>query len=202
MTVNQVTAIAAATFMFVSLPASAADVDPDSEYSGPEFQALYEYAAANTLPNLDPPNGRYTITGDQALDDRIWQRAFARGYVLRQIVSGELSSVGGVPMQPQAADAWIGLREEARDAGMRFIVSSAYRSPEAQRTQFRSKLGGSSDNAIDEALTWWSLPGTSKHHAGYALDFRYLNGTLENFGGPPITSGSARTTSRSQNGTD
>ncbi|MFV1963145.1 MAG: D-alanyl-D-alanine carboxypeptidase family protein, partial [Acidimicrobiia bacterium] len=115
------------------------------------------------------------------LDDRIWQRAFNRGYVLVPTASGELSRVGGVPMQPQAADAWIGLRAEARNAGMGFVVSSAYRSPASQRTKFRSKLGGTSDNAIDAALTWWSIPGTSKHHAGYALDFRYANGTFGEF---------------------
>lgn len=181
MTVKSVTAIAAATLMFVSLPVSAADIDSYPEYTGPEFQALYEYAVANTLPNLDPPSGRYPITGNQELDDRIWELAFERGYVLRPTASGELSRVGGVPMQPQAADAWIGLRTEAREAGMGFIVSSAYRSPASQRTQFRSMLDGSSDSAIDAALTWYSVPGTSKHHAGYALDFRYANGTFGEF---------------------
>jgi D-alanyl-D-alanine carboxypeptidase-like protein len=181
LTVKLITAIVAATLTLVALPASAVEEDSYPEYTGPEFQALYEYAVANTLPNLDPPSGRYTITGDEALDERIWQRAFDRGYVLVPTASGELSRVGGVPMQPQAADAWIGLRAEARNAGMGFIVSSAYRSPASQRTKFRSKLGGTSDNAIDAALTWWSIPGTSKHHAGYALDFRYTNGTFGEF---------------------
>jgi hypothetical protein len=179
--VRFLTAVAVATLMFMALPASAVDVESYPEYTGPEFQALYEYAVANTLPNLDPPVGRYTITGDQQLDDRIWELAFERGYILRPTVSGDLSRVGGVPMQPQAAEAWIGLRAEARNAGMGFIVSSAYRSPAAQRTQFRSKLGGTSDSAINAALTWWSIPGTSKHHAGYALDFRYVDGTFGGF---------------------
>ena len=180
-TVKSVTAIAAATLMFVSLPAFAADIDSYPEYTGPEFQALYEYAVANTLPNLDAPSGRYTITGNQELDDRIWELAFERGYVLRPTASGELSRVGGVPMQPQTADAWIGLRAEAREAGMGFVVSSAYRSPASQRSQFRSMLEGKSDGAIKAALTWYSVPGTSKHHAGYALDFRYANGTFGEF---------------------
>lgn len=175
------TTLLAVAVAFVPLPASAADGGVHPDYTGPEFQALYEYAVANTLPNLDPPNGLYTITGNQDLDDRIWELAFERGYVLRPTVSGDLSRVGGVAMQPKAADAWIGLRTEARNAGMGFILSSAYRSPAAQRTQFRSKLGGTSDSAINAALTWWSIPGTSKHHAGYALDFRYSDGTFGEF---------------------
>ncbi len=184
-TVKFVSAFAAATMMLVALPAAAVDIDSYPEYTGPELQALYEYAVANTLPNLDPPNDQYAITGNQELDDRIWELAYERGYVLRPTAAGELTRVGGVRMQPQAAEAWIGLRAEARSAGMRFVVSSAYRSPAAQGTQFRSKLAGTSDNAIDAALTWWSVPGTSKHHAGYALDFRYANGTFGGFRSTP-----------------
>jgi LAS superfamily LD-carboxypeptidase LdcB len=88
-------------------------------------------------------------------------------------------------MQPQAAEAWTALREEARDAGMGFTVSSAYRSPESQRAQFLSRLDGTSTEAIEEALTWYSIPGTSKHHGGYALDFRYPDGTFGAFRSTP-----------------
>jgi LAS superfamily LD-carboxypeptidase LdcB len=84
-------------------------------------------------------------------------------------------------MQPQAAEAWAALRELARSVGLGFTVSSAYRSPESQRAQFLSKLTGSSEQAIDAALTWYSAPGTSKHHGGYALDFRYTDGTFGEF---------------------
>lgn len=167
-------------------PAAFAGVEvPVPEYTGPEFQALYEYAVGNTLPNLDAPGDRYPITGDDALDGRIWEAAFARGYQLRPIASGDLSSIGGVPMQPQAAEAWAALRTEAREAGMEFVVSSAYRSPESQLTQFLSKLEGTTDAAIDATLRWYSLPGTSKHHGGYALDFRYASGTFGEFRSTP-----------------
>jgi LAS superfamily LD-carboxypeptidase LdcB len=88
-------------------------------------------------------------------------------------------------MQPQAASAWADLKQAAREAGFGFIVSSAYRSPASQRSQFNSKLGGTSDEAIDAALTWYSIPGTSKHHSGYALDFRYRNGTFGEFRDTP-----------------
>jgi hypothetical protein len=155
------------------------------EYTGTEFQALYEYAVANVLPNLDPPEGNYSITGNQSVDDRIWDQAFNRGYVLRPIASGDLVTVAGVPMQPQAALAWTGLRAAARDVGMPFVVSSAYRSVSAQRTQFLSKLSGTSESAVDAALTWYSVPGTSKHHGGYAMDFRYASGTFGDFRSTP-----------------
>ena len=42
-------------------------------------------------------------------------------------------------MQPQAAAAWLELKEAARAAGHPF-VSSAYRSPDSQRAQFNSRL--------------------------------------------------------------
>jgi hypothetical protein len=169
------------TLLLGGSPYALAEDLQSPEYTGADFQTLYEYAIANTLPNLDPPNGRYEITGNDELDSRIWELAFERGYVLRPTASGNLGSADGVTMQPQAAQAWRALKAEARNAGMGFIVSSAYRSPAAQRTQFLSKLGGKSDAAIDAALTWWSIPGTSKHHGGYALDFRYRSGTFGEF---------------------
>lgn len=169
----------------IPLGAAASEEGEFPEYSGPDFQALYEYAISNTLPSLETPEGQASITGDAELDDRIWQAAFGRGYRLQPVANGELASVAGVPMQPGAAEAWLALREEARSAGMGFTVSSAYRSPASQLTQFLSKLEGSSDSAIDAALRWYSLPGTSKHHAGYALDFRYPTGTFGEFRSTP-----------------
>lgn len=154
-------------------------------YSGTEFQALYEYAVANLLPNLEQSNARYEVTGDEGLDERIWDLALQRGYELRPTASGDLTRSDGVRMQPQAAKAWESLREEARASGMRFIVSSAYRSPASQRSQFLEKLDGTSDAAIDATLVWYSIPGTSKHHAGYALDFRYQDGTFGDFRSTP-----------------
>ena len=179
------TTLALLLCVFIAVPARAAEDDRFPDYTGEQFQELYEYAVGNTLPNLDAPNGPHRVTGDEGLDGRIWEAAFARGYELRPTASGGLVSVSGVPMQPQAAEAWASLRAEARAAGMRFVVSSAYRSPASQRTQFLSKLNGTSDTAIDATLTWYSVPGTSKHHGGYALDFRYANGTFGEFRSTP-----------------
>lgn len=171
----------AVTLMVVAALPARAGYESYPEYDGPGFQALYDHAVANTLPGLAYPDERYAITGNPDLDDRIWERALERGYQLRPTASGELVSAGGVRMQPGAAEAWAGLRAEVRSAGHGFTVTSAYRSPASQRTTFLSRLNGTSDAAIDAALTWWSIPGASKHHGGYALDFRYPNGTFGQF---------------------
>ncbi|HIE22587.1 MAG TPA: hypothetical protein EYP73_08340 [Acidimicrobiia bacterium] len=178
-------ALVAVLSLPLALPASAAEDEPYPEYTGPEFVALYDYAVENLLPGLEYQDTRYSITGDEALDARIWEVAFSRGYVLRPLASRKMATARGVPMQPPVAPAWLGLEAEARAAGMRFIVSSAYRSPAAQRAQFLSKLEGTSDAAINAALNWWSIPGTSKHHGGYALDFRYADGTFAEFSHTP-----------------
>ncbi|MGH8948157.1 MAG: M15 family metallopeptidase, partial [Acidimicrobiia bacterium] len=170
--------------MAAAVPAQAEDEEFPT-YAGDEFKAMYDYAVAKVLPNLSLSSGRLPVTGDAALDARIWDIATARGYELRPVAGPDLGSADGVLMQPQAAAAWLELKEAARAAGHGFVVSSAYRSPESQRTQFISKLTGTTDEAIDAALTWYSIPGTSKHHSGYALDFRYADGAFGEFRDTP-----------------
>ena len=166
----------------LAAPAPArADVSDFPVYTGDEFKEMYDYAVRHSLPRLNQPAGRSSITGDEELDDRIWSLALQRGYVLRPVASDGLVHADGVPMQPEAAAAWTKLKAAAREAGLPFIVLSAYRSPDRQRNLFNSKLAGTSDAAINAALRWYSLPGTSKHHSGYALDFIYPNGTFGEF---------------------
>ncbi len=162
------------------MTALAAD-EPFPVYTGDEFQALDDYAVENELPNLVLPFGQTPITGAEELDARIWAIALERGYALGPEAGEGLVSIDGVLMQPQAAEAWRGLKAAARDAGLRFIVSSGYRSVSSQRSWFNTKLSGTSDEAIYNTLNWYSVPGTSKHHGGYVLDFRYRNGTLGEF---------------------
>jgi hypothetical protein len=173
--------VAALMIVAMGAPGVLAAEDEFPIYTGDQFKALYDHAVENVLPNLDPPAGWLPVTGDEELDSRIWELAKARGYILRPLAGEGLSSADGVPMQPQAAAAWVELRAAARAAGFGFVVSSAYRSPESQRVQFISELDGTSDAAIDAALRWYSIPGTSKHHGGYALDFRYADGTFGEF---------------------
>jgi hypothetical protein len=173
-------------FALVIATSTAGEGDDEfPNYTGDQFKALYDYAVEHVLGNLVPLGELRPVTGDEDLDERIWEIAFARGYLLRPEAGPDLGSADGVQMQPEAAEAWLELKAAAREAGHRFIVSSAYRSPASQRTQFNSKLKGTSDEAIDAALTWYSIPGTSKHHGGYALDFRYADGTFGEFRDTP-----------------
>lgn len=175
-------ALALAVLLALAIPAGAADPYDDlPEYDGPGFVALYDHAVANTLPDLAYPDQRLHVTGNAELDDRIWARALERGYRIRPVATGGLVSVRGVRMQAPAAAALDALLSEARAAGLGFVASSAYRSPDTQRSTFLSHLPGSSDEAIDATLRWYSIPGTSKHHGGYAVDFRYPNGTFGEF---------------------
>ena len=155
------------------------------QYTGTEFQALYRYAVASTLPGLEMPEGRHSITGNAATDDRIWQLALARGYEPQPIAVGGALVSAPILMQRGAAEGWRTLNAEARQAGMGFIARSAYRSLATQRTMFVQRLSGSSDAAIDAALRWAAPPGMSKHHGGYAIDFRYPDGTYGSFRSSP-----------------
>lgn len=153
-------------------------------YTGVQFQALYRYAVANTLPGLDLPGGAQPVTGNAQVDQRIWDLAVARGYVPQPVASGELGRAG-ILMQPLAASGWSTLNAEARDNRMGFIARSAYRSLTTQRIMFNERLTGTSDAAIERALTWAAPPGMSKHHSGYAIDFRYPDGTYGSFRASP-----------------
>lgn len=168
----------------VATPAMAGQGElPD--YDGAGFRALYDYAVLNTLPNLEAPDLPIRLTGDKELDARIWFLAFQRGYQLRPMAGENLGGADGVVMQHDAAEAWLALKAVAREEGLRFIVSSAYRSPGAQRARFLEKLKGTTDDEILLTLRWYSVPGTSKHHGGYALDFRYRDGTFGEFRDTP-----------------
>src|SRR5690606_18073055 len=120
----------------------------------------YRYAVANTLPGLDLPSGYQPITGNNTVDQRIWDLALARGYIPQPVASGSLGQAG-ILMQPLAAGGWTTLNAEARENRMGFIARSAFRSLTTQRIMFNERLNGSSDAAIEGALTWAAPPGMS-----------------------------------------
>lgn len=183
--------LAVLLLMVVGLPAHASQEDGTvlvepawPRYVGSDFQALYRYAVANTLPGLDPPGGAQTVTGNSTVDQRIWDLAVARGYVPQPVANGSLGR-SGILMQPLAAQGWQTLNAEARENRMGFIARSAFRSLSTQRIMFNERLNGTSDAAIERALTWAAPPGMSKHHGGYAIDFRYPDGTYGTFRSSP-----------------
>lgn len=77
--------------------------EPFPIYTGDEFKALYDHAVRHELPNLVPPSGRLPVTGDPDLDDRIWDIATARGYVLRPVAGPDLGSAVASRRRPVAS---------------------------------------------------------------------------------------------------
>lgn len=159
---------------------------PLKQIKGDEFKQLYlSVAYPNTQEITTPP----PITGDAAADARIRQRAEERGYRLSRIPMGAIIKVEDEPrlenddlLQPLAATSWTKLREAARKAGYPISLISAYRSPEYQQNLFKERLlakgvtvaqlaSGAGDAAIDETLEMTAVPGYSRHHTGYTVDF-------------------------------
>lgn len=75
--------------------------------------------------------------------------------------------------------------DDALSEGIDLVVRSGYRSEEEQKQLLIKKIGelrneGFSDNkARAEALRWVSMPGTSEHQLGFAVDINAENGTKE-----------------------
>ncbi|MFC4250632.1 M15 family metallopeptidase [Sinimarinibacterium flocculans] len=67
-----------------------------------------------------------------------------------------------------AAQAWLAMREAAREDGIELLLVSAFRSIEFQTALIRAKLDRGL--ALDEVLRVNAPPGYSEHHSGRALD--------------------------------
>ncbi len=163
------------------------------EFSGNEFRIFYDQLLQ---PNLDKVDTPPAITGNDIADTRIRQIAEARGYRLRSSPTSALPYVDGYLMQPSVSMSWRELKQESAQAGLSMSITSAYRSVEAQRQLFTSRLtalgvsyadiaNGLADDEIDETLKTTAAPGYSKHHTGYTLDFVCAGYAFENFRNSP-----------------
>ena len=164
-------------------PTTASATEPTfPEYSGDDFKELVSLAFSS-LPGLDEPGEPGLITGSSSVDDRIWDRAFVRGYQMTPLAEVDaLRWSDGHLMQPVTADAWQDLREAAASAGHPIEVTSAYRSIADQKLVFMSRFSGTSDAAIDAGLAHSAPPGASRHHTGYAIDIKESGSTHGGFG--------------------
>ena len=85
-------------------------------------------------------------------------------------------------LQAQAAQAYLDLKTVAAEAGHQLHVSSAFRDYDTQQQIF---LNHSSEPYTDEdvntVLKLRSIPGYSKHHTGYTVDFSEGSLTFETF---------------------
>ncbi len=83
-------------------------------------------------------------------------------------------------LAPLAADAWRRMRAAARRDGVRFLVVSAFRSVDSQRSIIARKLD--KGRSVADILQVNAAPGYSEHHTGRALD-------LTTPGSPPLEQG-------------
>ncbi len=164
-------------------------------FTGEQFKNLYESFA---YPNTEKITESLSITGNAEADKRIRMLAEARGYKVRSIPVAPIKKIGDPNLgsddllQSRALEAWRVLQANAKKDGIDIRILSAYRSPELQRSIFRDRLNatgatadqiasGNADSAVNSVLITSSVPGYSRHHTGYTVDFQCGSGTLEAF---------------------
>ncbi|MAQ77295.1 hypothetical protein CL684_02105 [Candidatus Campbellbacteria bacterium] len=116
-----------------------------------------------------------------AVDIYITAKAMIRGYQQRGFGDeSEMVWFENVRIRPEVRDAYKALRNEMQEENIRLHFVSGYRSSTSQRSIFKNKLNlvrpegipdGSYDAFLDSVLAVSSIPGYSKHHSGYAVDF-------------------------------
>lgn len=154
-------------------------------FSADEFKQLYDNIVyPNTQPLRQPPE----ITGNAAADSRIREIATSRGYTLRSVPVAPIEKtdnpglIGDDLIQQKAFVDLNKLLEAANAANIPLRLNSGYRSVEMQRELFLGRLyasgvsvaqiaGGHADNAVVAVLSQAAIPGYSRHHTGYTVDF-------------------------------
>ncbi len=147
-------------------------------FSGEEFVQLYNSFEAHN-PKLQ--SFKKYIYNNKEADDHIRHIAELRGYRQRKFANpSELVPFAGRQTRPELRDAYINMRDAMKKDGAILHFVSAYRSSSHQRRIFQRKMGavdvskipsGIYDKKIDTVLKVSSIPGYSKHHSGYAVDF-------------------------------
>jgi LAS superfamily LD-carboxypeptidase LdcB len=163
------------------------------ELSDDDFMTLYNVAR---YPNVQLVSFPPAITEDETLDTLIREQAETRGYRLNSIPISDLllyvdeDSTSHYLQQP-AYDAWMTLKDQAKQDRIPLQLTSAYRSISEQRQLFTLYLtqsgffNASNDNQkraiADKVLARVAPPGYSRHHSGYVLDFACDNVGLDGF---------------------
>lgn len=150
-----------------------------------EFFTLYD---STNFPNTQSITTVPLILNHQEAHEYIMNYAFKRRYSLRVEPINKLENIGGHLLQPQTKEAWLELKQAARQEGIILDLISAHRSVSTQLSLFRTRFQQASKNAIDREYTpseilqgdadktldlvlkASSVPGTSRHHSGYAID--------------------------------
>jgi D-alanyl-D-alanine carboxypeptidase len=164
-------------------------IKPIVEFSGNEFRLLYDNS---TLPGTTKINTPPQISENVIADARIREIAERRGYKIRVVANIELSSVGGIELQPSIIKPWLNMKNAASKDGINIVLTSGYRSVEEQKQLFVNRLvssgvnlndvaNGIADEKINKVLLETALPGYSKHHSGYTIDLLCPGWAFENF---------------------
>lgn len=161
------------------------------DFTGEDFQKLFD---SLSYPNTQAIRLTPIITGNKIIDDRIVTIAKSRGYVTHSVPVAPIDkvivadSIGDDLLQPSASDAWQMLKQASEKDNIPLRLNSGYRSIEMQRQLFLERLkatgvndlqlaNGSGDQQIVEVLRQAAIPGFSRHHTGYTVDFICANGS-------------------------
>jgi LAS superfamily LD-carboxypeptidase LdcB len=182
----------------VSMPPITAKTTPKI-FNPNQFRNLYRTvlpAYPNTEAFVEPP----PITGNLQADAAIRKVAEKRGFQLTRIpvmalvktnepmLKGETDDL----LQSPAQAGWLKLKAAAKKDGIPIALLSAYRSPEWQRDLFGKRLAangaspeqiaiGNHMGEVESTLSMTSIPGYSRHHTGYTVDF-WCDDQSGNFG--------------------
>jgi hypothetical protein len=151
------------------------------------FKKLYDDL---DFEHLDVITQLPSIMDDEVIDAHLRTLAEKRGYQVRKKTELEpLDTIDGIYLQPMAIKSFALLKSEALKNGIQLGILSGYRSIDAQkvffnkvykewalrrigRTYTRDELiNGTADSFLNWILDTTSIPGYSKHHSGYAVDF-------------------------------
>jgi len=172
-----------------------ASTDGLKTLSSKEFQQLY---LATAYPNTQEINPPPKITGSVEADKRIRDLAQAKGYQLMHVPVAPIVKInepvleGDDLLQEKAAKAWGDLKSAALSESIKLTLTSAYRSPEYQRSLFLGRLfsnnvsvsaiaTGRADQVVNSVLSMTAPPGYSRHHTGYTIDLACGNIGLQSF---------------------
>lgn len=122
-----------------------------------------------------------TIYDGGVADDYLRHIAENRGYKNRVFADEEdIVNYAGIMTRTNVRNSYISMRDEMKKEGILLHFVSGYRSARSQVSIFKRKMGnivvsgiinGDYDEKITEVLNRSALPGYSKHHSGYAVDF-------------------------------
>lgn len=166
-------------------------------FTANQFRDLYR-TTLPTYPNTEEFIAPPYVLEDATADAHIRAIAESRGFQLtrmpvtglvrlnEKMVSGEKDDL----LQPAAYKAWHDLKDAAKADGIPLALLSAYRSPEFQRDLFTSRLYAkgtsrsqvvalNADAAIQQTLGVTAVPGYSRHHTGYTVDFWCEDGSSQ-----------------------